>query len=122
MDLPTAIFTIISGILMAVPPVLGITSIALIDYVSIPIMIILVAYGLYLGISVGITGGLFTYSPPGVTPETLLPNFMIAMNVVIGLIIVGATIGSDTARWIKPNKKEVILACVLGFLFTAIFM
>jgi cytosine permease len=122
MDLPTAIFTIISGILMAIPPVFGITSIALIDYISIPIMIMLVAYGLYLGISVGITGGLFTYSPPGATPETLLPNFMIAMNVVIGLIIVGATIGSDTARWIRPNKKEVVLACVLGFLATAIFM
>lgn len=122
MDLNTAIFTMVAGVLMAIPPILGITSIAWIDYVSIPIMVALVAYGIYLGASVGISGELFSYVPSNYNPELFLVNFMVALNVVIGLIIVGATIGADTARWIKPIRRDVVIACLLGFLLTAIFM
>jgi len=122
MDLPSAIFTLLAGILMAIPPVLGITSIAIIDYISIPIMVVLVAYGLYLGFSIGASGALLSYTPSSFTPETMFSNFMITLNVVIGLIIVGATIGSDTARWIRPEKKSVFTACFLGFFLTAVFM
>lgn len=122
MDINTAIFTIVAGILMAVPPILGITSMAIIDYISVPIMVILTVYGLYLGITTGIAGELFSYTPPNYSPEMFLVNFMISMNIVIGLIIVGATIGADTARWIKPERRSVLLACFLGFFLTAIFM
>jgi len=121
LDLPTKIFTIITGIVMAIPPILGITSIAYIDYVAIPIMVALVIYGLYLGITAGVTG-LLEYVPPTYSSATVLANFMIALNVVIGLIIVGATIGADTARWIRPSKRDVIMACLLGFFATAVFM
>jgi len=122
MDLNTAVFTMVVGILMAVPPILGITSIALIDYITVPVMVVLTAYGLYLGALAGIGGELFSYTPPNYRPELFLTNFMIALNVVIGLIIVGATIGADTARWIRPIRRDVIVACLLGFLLTAIFM
>lgn len=121
MDLPTALFTMISGIVMAIPPILGITSIAYIDYVAVPVMAGLVVYGLYLGITAGVSG-LLEYTPPSYTPENAIINFMIALNVVIGLIIVGATIGADTARWIKPVKRNVIVACLLGFFATAVAM
>ncbi|NPA04871.1 MAG: hypothetical protein GXO09_02085 [Crenarchaeota archaeon] len=122
MDLPTAVFTMASGIIMAIPPILGIVSMALIDFVAIPVMALLTAYGLYLGIQLGIAGELFRYVPPGFTPAKLLPDFMIALNAVIGLVIVGATIAADTARWIKPEKRGVILAGLLGFFSVAVFM
>ncbi len=122
MDLPSALFTLLAGIIMAIPPVFGITSIALIDYISIPIMLALVVYGLYLGFSLGVGGALLSYTPSSYTPETALSNFMITLNIVIGLIIVGATIGSDTARWIRPEKRSVFKACFLGFFLTAVFM
>ncbi len=121
MDWRTAAFTLIVGIIMAIPPMRGMTSVALVDFISLPIMALLTIYGLYLGYELGAAGKLLSYSPP--IPEgQLLNNFMIAIHVTIGLIIVGATIAPDTARWIKPVKKNVFLAGLLGFFTVAFFM
>jgi cytosine permease len=121
MDWRTAAFTMISGIIMALPPMMGLTSVALIDFVSIPIMVALTGYGLYLGYKLGAAGALLSYNP-GVPPEMMAKNMMIAIHIVVGLIIVGATIASDTARWIKPVKRSVLLAGFLGFFSVALFM
>ncbi len=123
MDLPTAIFTLLSGIAMAIPPVLGITSIAIIDFLVIPIMILFILYGVYLAVTAGISGGyLLKYVPPTFTSKTALTNFMLTLNLIVGLIIVGATLAPDSARWIKPNKRQVVLAGLLGFFAVAVFM
>jgi cytosine permease len=121
MDWRTAAFTLIVGIIMAIPPMRGVTSVALVDFVSIPIMALLTIYGLYLGYELGAAGKLLSYSP-NIPPGHLLSNFMIAVHVTIGLIIVGATIAPDTARWIKPIKRNVVLAGLLGFFSVAFFM
>jgi cytosine permease len=122
MDPPSATFTMISGIVHAIPPVLGITSIAIVDYISIPAMAALTIYGAYLAVAaVGL--GMFTqYVPPAYTPQVALINIMATINLVIGLIACGATIAPDTARWIRPKKKEVFLASLLGFFLVAVFM
>jgi len=122
MDLPSTIFMLVSGILMAIPPVLGITSIAIIDYISVPVMALLIIYGIYIASGVISIGEFFSFTPATYRPETALINFMLVLNLVIGLIAVGATISADTARWIKPIKKQVFLAGLLGFFSVAVFM
>lgn len=121
MDWKTATFTMIAGIIMAIPPMRGVTSLAIIDYLSIPIMAIITLFGLYLGYELGAAGALMSYNP-GIAPEQITRNLMIAIHIVVGLIIVGATIAADTARWINPDKKKVFLAGLLGFFSVAVFM
>jgi purine-cytosine permease-like protein len=81
MDWRTAAFTMITGIIMAIPPMMGLTSVALIDFVSIPIMVALTGYGLYLGYKLGAAGALLSYNP-GVSPEMMAKNMMLAIHIV----------------------------------------
>jgi|GEM_PF-1252925 len=122
MDLPSATFLLLSGIVMAIPPMLGITSIAYLDYIMIPIMAIFTIYGIYLAVAVVPPEFIWSYIPSGFSPGMALTNFMLTTNLVVGAIMVGATIAADSARWIKPEKKNVILASVLGFFAVAVFM
>ncbi|MEL9997269.1 MAG: cytosine permease [Sulfolobales archaeon] len=122
MDLPTATFLMISGVIMAIPPILGITSIAIMDYIMVPIMAAFTLYGVYLAFTVIPSGFIWEYVPQSFKPETALTNFMLTTNLVIGAIMCGATIAADSARWIKPSKKGVVIASVLGFFLTAVFM
>jgi len=121
MDIPSMLATLILGILFAVPPMLGITSIALVNYISIPVMLLLLGYGVYLGATrIGISE-VINYNPLSIqSTSIMLTNLFMAINVAIGLIAEGSSFAADVSRWVKPSRKGIAIAGLLGLVTMAV--
>jgi len=119
MDLPAVVATVLMGILFAIPPIIGITSVTWVNYVSVPVMLALLGYGIYLGLTRVGFDKVVSYGP-SLSGVALALNVFMAINATIGLIAEGSSFAADVSRWVKPSKKGIALAGLLGLVGMAI--
>lgn len=108
-------FTIIVlGLLMMLFAVLGFKSMAKFNYIAVPPLIILMIWGLYKSISVSGIASVLNY-----VPSSSL-GIGEGINMVVGLIIVGAIISPDQLRYTR-GLKDIIIIGVIGFATVSVF-
>ncbi|MBM7714982.1 cytosine permease [Bacillus thermophilus] len=97
------------GILFAIPAMYGITSMAWLDFISIPIILFIVGFGLYKAIHIGGgMDGLFAYEPE--TAKSILWG----INLSVGGMIIGTTFLPDYARWTHKKPSGIALSGFVG--------
>lgn len=105
---------VVLGLLMMLFAVMGFKAMAKFNYVAIPPLIILMIWGVIK--SVGTNGGqtIANYVPSG--------NISIieGLNMVIGLIIVGAVISPDHLRYTR-GFKDILIVGLVGFATVSVF-
>ena len=111
----TPLFMILLGILFAVPAMYGITSMAWLDYISIPIILFITFFGVYSALNLSSLDGLFSY-----TPETSQSIFWGA-NLLIGSMVVGASFVADYTRW-SHNKLSSVTNSGIAGIFPPLFV
>jgi cytosine permease len=103
------IFMVVFGLLFAVPPILGIKSMAWLNYVSIPVMVVMVIVGVTKSINIlGGIEGVWAYAPE--TNQGILWG----INLEIGMIVVGASFIADYTRWQKDKISNILASGVVG--------
>ncbi|MGN9164351.1 cytosine permease [Tissierellaceae bacterium HCP3S3_D8] len=105
---------IILGLLMMLFAVLGFSSMAKFNYIAVPPLIILMIWGLYKSISISGTQTIVNYVPSGEM------SLIEGINMVVGLIIVGAIISPDQLRYTK-GLKDIFIIGIIGFAFISVF-
>lgn len=105
---------IILGLLMMLFAVLGFNSMAKFNYVAVPPLIILMVWGLYKSISVSGTQAIVNYVPSSDM------GLVEGINMVVGLIIVGAIISPDQLRYTR-GLKDILVIGIIGFAFISVF-
>lgn len=115
MDFPFWLACIIWGGVMLVTAVYGVKWMSVLNYIAVPLLVILCAYG-----------GVHSVSSAGwdAITNTVTENLMslpAAVSTVIGLFALGATCNSDYTRYCR-NRGDVVKATVLGVLPAAILM
>lgn len=98
------LITIISGAVFAAPSIMGYSSMKWTDYVAVPAGLIMVVFGIYLGVKNG--GGwsaIFAYKPAaaGIT-------VIAAINMILGMNVSQFVISADYTRNAKPSIKDNI--------------
>ena len=106
--------TIVLGLLMMVFAVFGFKAMAKFNYVAVPALIILMAWGVFKATSINSFDSILSYTPS----ETI--SLGEGLNMVIGLIIVGAVISPDQLRFTK-GLKDIIIIGVVGFAIISVF-
>lgn len=100
---------IVLGIVFALPAMYGITSMAWLDYISVPIIIFIVGFGFIkaLTLAEGFSG-LFSYEPD------VQKSILWGINLSVGGMIIGTTFLPDYTRWIDNKPSGVLKAGFLG--------
>ena len=106
---------IIWGGVMLFTAVYGFKFMKVLNYIAVPALFILCSYGTIYAISTKGFANLLAYAP-----ETAMP-LSSAVSIVIGLFAVGTVINADYSRYAK-NRRDTVLATVLGVLPAAVFM
>ncbi|WP_077302187.1 cytosine permease [Virgibacillus pantothenticus] len=107
------LIVIIIGILMVVVAAYGFNTMALFNYIAIPPLIVLIVWALIKAIDQG--GGMspvLDYTPEN--PMTMIKG----IDIVVGLIIVGAVISPDYLRYTRGMKDVVIVGFIAVALVT----
>lgn len=104
----SAIVMLIIGIIFVIPAMYGVTSMAWLDFISIPIIVFIILFGFIKALTIGSLDGLFSYVPSD--PKTILWS----INLSIGGMIIGTTFLPDYTRWMKGDKKETLYAGIIG--------
>lgn len=108
-------FTIIVlGLLMMLFAVLGFESMAKFNYVAVPPLILLMIWGLYKSISITGVSSVLNY-----VPESSM-SIAEGVNMVVGLIIVGAVISPDQLRYTR-GLKDILIIGFVGFATISVF-
>lgn len=110
------ILTFIFGILFAIPPMIGITSMAWINWIGIPVMAIIVIYGIKLGLSLAGWGAILSFVPA----EDLSLTW--GINIQIAALIVGCCFVADYTRWINNSSRDITLAGLFGLFPASILL
>ncbi|MDD3840024.1 MAG: cytosine permease [Clostridia bacterium] len=105
---------IILGLLMVIVAVYGFKTMALFNYIAIPPLIILMIWGLAKTLGSNGVQAIANYTPAG--SMTLIEG----VNMVVGLIIVGAIISPDYTRYTK-GFKDILIVGFVGFAIISIF-
>ncbi|WP_422448259.1 purine-cytosine permease family protein [Thermoanaerobacterium sp. DL9XJH110] len=109
-----AIITIIAGIIFAIPPIIGYSSMAWTDYVAVPAGMLLVIAGFYLSIKGSGWEKIWTYNPQ----HNML--FTQAVSTFVGANVAQFVIFADYARFCKPKARDAFLVpsgvVVTGFI------
>jgi cytosine permease len=108
-----AIMVIIMGIVFITPAILGYLSMKWMDYLAIPVGLLLFGMGIYLSIKAhGITG-IINWAPTQTIPWSVAVSTIIGLNVCQWIMI------ADYSRMHRPTWKESILMpsliVVVGF-------
>lgn len=103
------------GIVMFITAVYGVKWMAVLNYIAVPLLVILCGYGCIHSIN---TAG---WSEISGAVETNAMSIPAAVSTVIGLFALGATCNSDYTRYCR-SRGDVIRATVLGVLPAAVFM
>lgn len=106
---------VIWGAVMCITAVYGVRWMTILNYIAVPLLLILCIYGAYHSIHVA---GWGTISNTVTTNAMALPA---AVSTVIGLFALGATCNSDYTRYCR-SRADVIKATVLGVLPAATIM
>lgn len=108
------VITIILGLLMMIFAVFGFKSMAKFNYVAVPALILLTLWGLIKSISINGGASIVSYVPS----DSL--SIGEGLNMVIGLIIVGAVISPDQLRFTR-GLKDVLIIGFIGFAMISVF-
>lgn len=106
---------VIWGVVMFITAVYGVKWMAVLNYIAVPLLVILCAYG---GIYAIDTAGWGTIS--SAVSENLMP-LSAAVSTVIGLFALGATCNSDYTRYCK-TRSDVVKATAIGVMPAALLM
>lgn len=102
------IVTIIFGVVFAIPAAYGILSMAWLNWVSMPVMIYVIIFGVFKALSLSGMEGIMSY-----TPETNM-GILWGINMQIGMIAIGCCSVSDFTRWIKNKWSDVTYSGLAG--------
>lgn len=102
------ILTVIFGIVFAIPAMYGILSMAWLNWISLPIMIYIIVFGVGKAILQTGISGLFAYSPA----QNM--GLFWGINMQIGMIAVGCSFVADYTRWIKNRWGDVAYSGIIG--------
>lgn len=103
------------GAVMCVTAVYGIRWMAILNYIAVPLLVILCLYG---GVHSVNTAGWAQIS--GAVAENAM-SMPVAISTVIGLFALGVTCNSDYTRYCK-TRGDVVKASLLGVMPAAVFM
>lgn len=106
---------VIWGVVMFITAVYGVKWMSVLNYIAVPLLIILCVYGAVHSVSVA---GWDTISNTVTTNTMAIPA---AISTVIGLFALGATCNSDYTRYCK-SRGDVAKATILGVLPAAVVM
>lgn len=98
-----AIITVVSGLLFAIPSIIGYNSMKWTDYLAVPAGLILVVGGIYLALRNTGWSEILAWDPSG--EMTLLA----AISLVIGVNVSQWVIAADYTRYAKPTWKDNFL-------------
>lgn len=115
MSFPFWLACVVWGTVMFVTAVYGVKWMAVLNYIAVPLLILLCGYGCIHAIN---TSGWSNISTAVTQNAMSLPA---AISTVIGLFALGATCNSDYTRYCK-SRGDVIKATILGVLPAAVFM
>lgn len=102
------IITILLGVLFATPAAFGILSMAWLNWLSIPVMVFIIIFGVSKALSITGMPGILAY-----TPEQNL-GILWGINLQIGMLTVGCCSVADYTRWIKNEKGSVFKSGIVG--------
>ncbi|WP_174614796.1 purine-cytosine permease family protein [Virgibacillus ihumii] len=110
-----AIITTISGLLFALPAVIGYSSMKWTDYVAVPSGILLISSGVYFALKDASWEAIWSWNPePSMT-------ILAAISLVLGANVAQWLIASDYTRYSKPTLKDQTLIplgiVVIGLIF-----
>ena len=107
------IMVVIIGFIFIIPAVLGFTSMKWMDYVAVPVGLLIFAIGIYLSIKAHGLSGIMSWNPP----HTI--SWSAAISSIIGLNVCQWVMLSDYSRMHKPTWKDSLLMpsllVVVGF-------
>ncbi len=106
---------VIWGVVMFITAVYGVKWMSVLNYIAVPLLIILCVYGAVHSVNVA---GWDTISTTVTTNVMAVPA---AISTVIGLFALGATCNSDYTRYCK-SRGDVAKATILGVLPAAVVM
>lgn len=115
MSMPFWISCVIWGIVMAITAVYGMRWMAVLNYIAVPLLVILCAYGGFHAIK---ESGWDVISSAVTTNTMSMP---VAISTVIGLFALGATCNSDYTRYLE-KRSDVTKATLLGVIPAALLM
>ena len=114
-EFPFWLSCVIWGVVMFITAVYGVKWMAVLNYIAVPLLVILCAYG---GIYAIDTAGWGTIN--SAVAENLM-SMPVAISTVIGLFALGATCNSDYTRYCK-TRSDVVKATVIGVMPAALLM
>ncbi len=106
--------TIVLGLLMMIFAVFGFKAMAKFNYVAVPALIILMIWGVFKATAINGYSSIVNYIPS----STL--SLAEGLNMVIGLIIVGAVISPDQLRFTR-GLKDILIIGIIGFAIISVF-
>ncbi|WP_162046666.1 cytosine permease [Vibrio taketomensis] len=104
--------TIVLGLLMMIVAVYGFSLMAKFNAFALPPLILLMIYGLYKAMSVDNSIAISDYQPLAENAISMLDG----INLVVGVVIVGAVISPDYLRYTR-NVKDVAIIAIVGIGF-----
>ncbi len=102
------IVTIAFGTIFAIPAAYGMLSMAWLNWVSLPVMIYVIVFGVFKSLNVSGMEGILNY-----TPEKNM-GILWGINLQIGMIAIGCCSVSDFTRWIKNKWSDVSYSGLAG--------
>lgn len=114
-NLPFWLSCVIWGVVMLITAVYGVKWMSVLNYIAVPLLVILCLYGAWHSISGAGWGAI-----SGMVQKNLM-TLPAAISTVIGLFALGATCNSDYTRYCR-SRGDVFKATVLGVLPAAILM
>lgn len=99
---------IILGIIFCIPAMFGVISMAWLDYLAVPAILIITIYGFSKAMSITGMEGLFEYTPA--SSQTIVWG----ANLMVGSMVVGASFTADYTRWTRNKLSHVSYAGIVG--------
>lgn len=106
----TNLFIIVLGILFVIPALFGVTSMAWLDYISIPAILLITILGFIKVMNISSLSGVLMYEPSS------NQSLFWGINIILGASVAGSCFSPDYTRWLSSDIKNVTNAGVLGII------
>jgi cytosine permease len=117
LDIPAWISSVFWGVIMVITAVFGFKYLKWLNYIAVPSIVILLAYGMYVTFQDHSFQEILDYKPEAGNAMSLLK----AIGISIGFISVGGVIGPDYNRF-AVNKKHAIIGSIVGIIPSALIL
>lgn len=107
--IPIWLSTTIWGVVMLITAVYGINALSILNYISVPALILISGYGAYIALKTKGVSILFNHVPPH--PMTMIQG----ISLTVGFLVVGSVIAADYTRYQK-TRIDSIKSSVLGIM------